>query len=43
MNEQKPKKINDQGATNPPTSPPPKPKEKGQAESTGTGDFWREK
>lgn len=38
---QKPKKVNNQGATTPPTKPAPKPKEKGQAESTGTGDFWK--
>ena len=31
-----------QGATNP-LQPLPNLKEKGQAESTGTGDFWRKK
>lgn len=45
MNEQedKPKKTNDQGATNPPAPPvTPPPKDEGQAESTGTGDFWKQ-
>lgn len=43
MNEpkDKPKKINDQGATSPPAPPTPPLPKKEQAESTGTGDFWK--